>query len=73
MIWAVVTRIIFVSILYTVFQKKIADRNRSLNFSCDLSRHHLILVIFGRSVNWESSNQKLIYFPTSPSIVYDPL
>jgi len=35
-------------------------------FSCNLSKHYQIWIIFGLSVTWRLGNQKPIYFPTSP-------
>ena len=47
--------------IYTVSQKRISDI-----FSCNLSKHYLIFIIFGKNVTERLCNQKLVYFPILP-------
>jgi len=46
---------------YTVSQKNIPDV-----FSYNLRKHFRIFIIFGTNITEKASNQKMLYFSTSP-------
>jgi len=46
--------------MYTVSQKNIPDV-----FGYDSRKHCRIFIIFGRNITKQTSNQKMLYFPTS--------